>query len=56
MLTDDATFSCMIGPTIIVEHKLASPFPWYSESCYIAESDFFSFHTIQMQKMSYFEV
>ena len=46
----------MIGSTDIVGHKRARPFPLYSESCYEAESDFFSFHTIQMQKMSSFKV
>ena len=55
-LTDDATFSCMIDSTDIVGRKQARRFPLYSESYYIAESDFFSFHTIQMQKMSYFKV
>ena len=56
-LTDDATFSCMVGSSRdIVEHKRARPSSLYSESYYIAESDFFSFHTIQMQKMSYLKV
>ena len=36
--------------------KRVRPFPLYSESYYIAESDFFSFQTIQMQKMSYLKV
>ena len=45
-----------IGSTDIVGHKRARPFPLCSESYDIAESDFFSFHTIQMQKMSYFKV
>ena len=46
----------MVGSTDIVEHKRARPFSLYSESYYLAESDFFSFHTIQMQKMSYLKV
>ena len=55
-LTDDAKFPCIIGSTDIVEHKPARPFPLYSESHHIAKSDFFFYHTIQMQKMSYFKV
>ena len=38
----------MIGSTDIVGHKLARPFPLYSEWYYRAESDFFSFHAIQL--------
>ena len=54
-LTADARFSCMVGSTDIVEHKRTRLFPLHSESYYIAENDFFSFHTIQMKKI-YFEV
>ena len=46
----------MIDSTDILGHKRAKPFPLYSDSYYITEIDFFSFHMIQMQKMSYFKV
>ena len=54
--TYDATFPRMIGSQNIVEHKRARPFPLYSKSYYIATSDLFSFHTIQMQEVSYFKI
>ena len=59
--TDDATFSRVTGLQIslnleLVEHKRARLFPLYSELYYLAESDFFSFHAIQMQKMFNFEI
>ena len=46
----------MVGSTDIVENKRARPSSLYSEPYYIAESDFFPFQTIQMQKMSYLKV
>ena len=46
------TFSCMVGSTDIVEHKRARPSSLYSDSYYVAESDFFSFHTISINQFS----
>ena len=44
----------MASSTDIVERKRARPSTLHSISYYTAESDFFSFHSIQMPKMSYF--
>ena len=49
-MTDNATFSCMISSTDIVEHKRARPFPLYSELYYKAESDFFLSAQLKCQK------
>ena len=49
-------FQSMYDSTDIVGHKRARPFPLYAESYCIAESNFFSFHAIQMQNMSYLKV
>ena len=49
-------FSCVVGSADIAKHKRARPIPLHSEAYYIAERDFFSFLTIQMQKMSYLKV
>ena len=46
----------MAGSTDVVEHKRTRSFSLNSESYYVAESDFFSFHASKMQKMSYLKV
>ena len=49
-------FSLKAGSTDVVEHKRAKPFPLYCISYYVAVSDYFSFHTIQLPKMSLFTI
>ena len=53
---NDVTLSVMISSIDIVELKGGRPCHCYSQLHYIAESDFFSFHAIQMPEMLNFEI